>query len=347
MKWIKRLMLAVALLVAFLIIAMLGIVVLVDPNDYQDEIIAAVKQQTGRDMIIEGGIGLSVFPWLGLELDKVRLNNPEGFTDEVFAGVERVNIKVALWPLLQLETRIGTLELDGLGVNLERRADGKTNWEDLAAATETQPPVPPAGQEAPPAESPTPAPADPEAEARTREILAKFYVGSLDIHNTNITWRDGVSKVYTRIENLRFTTEEIRLQQPINFVLEFSVRNDSPKLLAGARLDGTASLDLDAQLYALENLGLKLEASGTMVPGGTQTVQLTVPKLTVNAKEQTVDLQAVSLQLAGLNAILDAKVQSFEENPKVSGTLTADVAQLRALMESLGIEAPVTADPAV
>jgi AsmA protein len=343
MKWIKRLMLAAVLLVAFLMIAMLGIYVLVDPNDYRDEIAAAVKQQTGRDMIIEGGISLSVFPWLGLELNEVRLNNPEGFTDEVFAGVQRVNIKVALMPLLKLETQVGTLELDGLTVNLERRANGKTNWEDLASAA---PPPAAQPQDAPPAAEPVPA-VDPEAEARKREIMDKFYIGGLDIHDTNVTWRDGVDKVYTRIEDLRFTTGAIRLRDPIKFALEFSVRNDSPKLLAGAKLEGTAGLNLDAELYALENLKLELEASGTMVPGGTQTVQMTVPKLAVAVKEQTVDLQALSLQLAGLNATLDAKVQNFEQDPQVSGKLAADVAQLRGLMQSLGMEVPVTADPAV
>lgn len=38
----------------------------VDPNDYKDEIIAKVKEQTGRDLIIDGRIALSVFPGLVL-----------------------------------------------------------------------------------------------------------------------------------------------------------------------------------------------------------------------------------------------------------------------------------------
>jgi AsmA protein len=39
-------------------------VFLINPNDYKDEIAAAVKKQTGRELAIQGDISLSVFPWL-------------------------------------------------------------------------------------------------------------------------------------------------------------------------------------------------------------------------------------------------------------------------------------------
>lgn len=339
MKWFKRLMLAAVLLVIFIVIAMVGIVLLVDPNDYRDEIQTAVKQHTGRDLVMEGEIGLSVFPWLGLELNRVRLNNPSGFTDEIFAAVERVNIKVALMPLFRMETRVGNLELDGLTVNLEKRNDGVTNWDDLVAAAEAQ---------SSPGQAPAPTPEqEPADKTKPPSTIPEFYVGSLDITNTDISWRDASTKTFSRIEGLSFTTGEILPFKAIPFKLEFSVRNESPKLLAGARLEGAVRLDLVAEQYELENLKLDLQAAGTVVPGGDQTVQLLVPRLAVLTKQQKLLLEQLQLQVAGLNTTLDVQVLTYEENPQVTGQLSAQIPQLRKLMQDLGIEPPVTADPNV
>jgi AsmA protein len=340
MKWFKRLLLAVLLVVVFLVLAMIGVVTLVDPNDYRDEITTVVMQQTGRELVIEGDIHLSVFPWLGLELGAAHLANPPGFTDKVFAGVERANIKVALLPLLHMETRIGKLELKGLKVNLERRADGQTNWADLMAAT---------GSSTPPQAATPPAGAPPVAQdkpAADKPLVPQYYIGGLDISDTDISWRDAVNKMYTRIEDLKFTTGEILPLKSIPFKLDFGIRNDSPKILAGATLKGAVRVDLASAEYALENLNLKFEASGMMVPAGSQTLLLQLPLLTVKPEAQTAEVQQLKMQLGNLNLGLDLHAASIMgDNPQFNGRLTADIVQLRSFLQSIGIDAPVTTDP--
>jgi uncharacterized protein involved in outer membrane biogenesis len=44
-----------------------------------------------------------------------------------------VSVHIWLLPLLHEQVEMGTVVLDGLQLSLETRADGKTNWEDLAA----------------------------------------------------------------------------------------------------------------------------------------------------------------------------------------------------------------------
>ena len=61
----------------------------VDPNDFKDEISQAVESKTGRVLAIEGDIGLSVFPWLGLEIGPTSLSNAPGFSAAPFAGYGR------------------------------------------------------------------------------------------------------------------------------------------------------------------------------------------------------------------------------------------------------------------
>ena len=59
LKWLLGLVgLAVVLIVAVIVI----VPMVVDPNDYKDEIIAQVKETTGRNLSISDPLELSVFP---------------------------------------------------------------------------------------------------------------------------------------------------------------------------------------------------------------------------------------------------------------------------------------------
>jgi AsmA protein len=74
-KLLKILAVALLLLVAAALLA----IALVDPNAFKDDIRARVEAATGRTLIIEGDLKLSVFPWLGLEIRGGRLANTPGF----------------------------------------------------------------------------------------------------------------------------------------------------------------------------------------------------------------------------------------------------------------------------
>jgi len=134
----KTIKIAISLLIGLvllLIIAAVALPLLIDPNDFRDEISSLVEEQTGRKLAIEGEIGFSVFPWLGIELGKMELSNAPGFGDRPFAGIERADLKIKLLPLLRKQVEIKTVVLHGLDVNLARDKSGKTNWDDLVSAT--------------------------------------------------------------------------------------------------------------------------------------------------------------------------------------------------------------------
>ena len=129
LKFLFGLVLAVVLLVAA---AAVIIPLVVDPNDFKEEIVEQVKQATGRDLSIEGDIELSVFPWLGVELGSLALSQPEGFGDEPFAAVEHAQVRAKLMPLLEKRLEVDTVQLKGLRLSLIRNQQGMGNWEDLA-----------------------------------------------------------------------------------------------------------------------------------------------------------------------------------------------------------------------
>ena len=62
MRTIIKLVIGIIIL---LIAALAALPFIIDPNDYKDEIAAQVEKATGRNLTLQGDIGLSVhYPWV-------------------------------------------------------------------------------------------------------------------------------------------------------------------------------------------------------------------------------------------------------------------------------------------
>ena len=133
-KLLKFLFSLLGLLVLLVIVAIVALPMLVDPNDYKDQITSLVQDKTGRTLEIDGDINLSVFPWLGADIGPTRLSNAEGFDAPHMASMEAVEVRVKLVPLLSKKLEVNTVRLKGLTLNLGKDAQGKTNWDDLVEA---------------------------------------------------------------------------------------------------------------------------------------------------------------------------------------------------------------------
>jgi AsmA protein len=155
-------------LLAIVAVALLGVKLLVHPNDYKPRIVAAVRKATGRELLLRGDITLSVFPWIALELGSASLGNPPGFeaqrsvdrsqdpsanrsgspseglsgnpsgnsfgnptgnaSGNSFMSFSHASVRVKFLPLLAKRLEIGRIEVDGLELKLLRNAEGKGNW---------------------------------------------------------------------------------------------------------------------------------------------------------------------------------------------------------------------------
>ncbi len=120
---LKLLAVFVGALLVLIVVAGLLVALLVDPNDYRDEIAQAVEDATGRELTIEGDLSLSVFPWVAIEVGRTQLGNAEGFGDEPFASFERASLSVKLIPLLfRREISVGTAEQQWDELHAQARA---------------------------------------------------------------------------------------------------------------------------------------------------------------------------------------------------------------------------------
>jgi len=74
-------------LVLLIVVAAIVAPMVIDPNDYREQIQTVVKEKTGRDLAINGDLSLSVFPWIGIGINDVSLSNAVGFKAEPFAKI--------------------------------------------------------------------------------------------------------------------------------------------------------------------------------------------------------------------------------------------------------------------
>lgn len=100
-------------------------------DTYKNQIVARVEAATGRDMSINGPIGLRLIPSVRMTLEDVRLENPENFggaEDEPMVALQELQISLGLFSLLQGNVVIEEFKLVEPVIALARNGRGEANW---------------------------------------------------------------------------------------------------------------------------------------------------------------------------------------------------------------------------
>ena len=135
----KRLLIGAAGLVGLLIVALLTLPLLIDVNAYKPEIVAQVKRATGRDVVIDGPIRLSLLPTPSVELDGVKFFNLAGAKNPNMVEVKSVTVRPSLLALLVGDLEVAEVTLVEPKIVLEINAEGKPNWEFAPSVAEARP----------------------------------------------------------------------------------------------------------------------------------------------------------------------------------------------------------------
>jgi uncharacterized protein involved in outer membrane biogenesis len=125
----NKILIGAGALVGLLIVALLVAPRLIDVNSYKPELVAAVKKATGRELVIDGPIHLTLLPWPEVGTTGVRFANATGAKGPQMVDVKSVSLSPALWPLLTGRIEVGELTLVEPKISLEPGSDGKPNWE--------------------------------------------------------------------------------------------------------------------------------------------------------------------------------------------------------------------------
>ncbi len=299
----------------------------VDPNDFKENIVQQVKERTGRDLKIAGDIKLSVFPWLGAQVDGVELSNARGFGKTPFASVKHAALRVKLMPLIEKKLEVDTIELDGVALNLARKGDGTGNWDDLAKGKRDKKSdgVDKAGD-------------------KGESGLEGLSIGGIDINNAQISWDDAQSGQKYEISDFNLKSGAIVPGSPVGIDMGMLVQSKEPAINARVGLNGTIELDQANKQINVRGLKVTLDAEGAALPQGKLKAELeSVLLLAMNGQAfALLDLKVKSGSLDLAGDIKGAKLGS--ETPQFSGKIAIAEFNPRDWMVSQGMESPALAD---
>lgn len=266
----------------------------------RDQIVAAVKERTGRDLVIAGSASFTVFPSVGLSFEDVSLSGGPDFEGAApLVKMRALDVRVALWPLLQREVRVESLRLSEPAFTLEVDGNGRRSW-DFASA------------EASSDERVRLAQADPPAEAPMSDAAPGFAPG------------DGGEDNLTRLRDLALD----------------SVRIDNGSLIYRNAISGSATevSAINVNL-ALAALTAPLTAEGSVdVKGRTVRFDGTLTSLAAFIANQPAQLD-VALDADALDATFQGSA-TFQDALLTEGILTANSSSTRDLLEWFGTDVP-------
>lgn len=322
-KILKLLAILFGSIVAVVIAAAIALPLLFDPNDFKQEITQLVKDETGRELVIQDDIKLSVFPWLGVELGSVQLSNAKGFGKAPFATVKQAGVRVKLLPLLRKEVEMDTVTLDGLQLNLIKSKSGRTNWDDLMA---------------PGAASAT----KPQDEGGVG--IAALAIGGLDIRDSQLRWTDHSAKTAYTLGDLSMRTGALSTGLPVDLAIGFNISSKQPEIQGQVKLNGTITLDVATQNYHFNKLKLTTDLKGKGIPGGRLNSTLSAD-ITTDLASQVMKLTGLTLELPGMKLSGNITGKQILNKPRFSGTIKTSSFSPRTLLEAMNGEQLNTADP--
>lgn len=321
-----------------------------DPNAWRDDVESLFADVTGRTLVIRGDLGLTFIPWLGAEARDVRVEDGDG--GQPFATAERAGVSVRLWPLL-VHGRIdaGGVHVEGLVLELRRRASGSSNWSDLVErlrqphSSSTRPGTSIAGVDVRDAR------VHYVDEGTGREIdvrdawarLGRYTPGKpIDVEAGFAFERNGLAagiRFRGRGRETRgaFTVEAPRVE--IKTAPGGHLQADGSLAAAAWTLDGAGALTVDHPV-------LELTLAGDAVHGRPVMLRAEAPALTASLAAQSASIAEMKAEMDGVVVRGSMTGTSVFADPELAGRIELQTFSPKAVMEKLGMTALSTADAA-
>ncbi|MGF6491467.1 AsmA family protein [Pseudomonas frederiksbergensis] len=331
--------LGLVLLGLLLIIVALGFALthLFDPNDYKDEIRQIARDKAHIELTLNGDIGWSLFPWLGLELHEASVATLAKPT-EPFADLQMLGLSVRVIPLLRREVQMSDVRVEGLNLRLNRDKDGHGNWEDIGKAPA---PATPSTSATPPAAG-EPAPAT-TAQAEKPAQPIRLDIDSLTVNNARVEYSDERTGKQFSAESIQLSTGPVHDSTNIPVKLTAFLGTNQPVLRVRTELAGELRFERALQRYKFEDMKLSGEVAGDPLQGKTMTFaaqgQLLLDKA-ANVAEWT----GIKISANQLRALGELKANDLDKTPQISGGLSIAQFDLAKFVDSIGQKLPAMAE---
>lgn len=233
----KKLMIGGGGFVGVLILALLIAPSFFDLNKYKPQLAAEVKKATGRDLVVDGSVSLSLLPMPSVTASGVKFFNLPGSKNPNMVEIKSVSVKPSLLALLGGNIEISEVTLIEPKIVLEINAEGKPNWEFAPSVGEAKP-------AAPKPSSPKP-----------------LSLGRMNIENGTLIFSDSKAGLSVVAEKANFSASVGSLDGPYSLAGGATINGSPLKIDLSVSAKGTGG---HATELSLEAGGGKLGFKGTL-----------------------------------------------------------------------------------
>lgn len=323
-KFLKLILILIGGLAALLVVAVVAVSLFFDPNDYKDEIRDMVREQTGRELDIQGDISWSFFPWIGVEAGPATLSNAQGFEPPHFARIERAGVKVRLIPLIRRQVEVDTIILNGAHVNLARNAQGVSNWQDLIPEEEQ--------------------PSDTDTAGAG---IAGLVVSGVQLRDSTVTWNDAQAGTQYTAVGIDLKTSRVSLGEPFDLDLGFDLASETGGLDARVTVAARATVGRNFQTARLEDFKFTLKGEQQREEGATPLDVELHANAAVDLAEGTATLDGLEVHAWNVTAAGKGSLSGLNTQPRYNAELSVEEFSPGRLIETLTGSALETSDPGV
>ncbi|MGZ8194814.1 MAG: AsmA family protein [Methylosarcina sp.] len=302
----------------------------IDPNDYKPQIIALVKEKTGRELQLPGDIDLSIFPWLGVSTGRIILNNTRDFSDRPFATIERSDIRVKLMPLLSRQIQVSQIVLKGLHVNLIKNKQGVVNWADLMPLAK--------------AETENPAANHQQTSERVSETETKFAIDEINVQQASLDWDNQQNGKRIEARDLNLKAENVAFDQPAAIGMSFRIAKAGVQPLNSFKITSNLKVTQHFDFFNLSDFELNYIREDTAIPAHPLTAILKAADIAYDKAGQSMKMAGVKLDSGELHIDAELSGNTMADKPSVQGSVAVARFNLSKYLQRLHFSLPSMQD---
>lgn len=365
-KIFKLSIITLSIVVTLLIIAILLLPSLINTDTVKHTLIKQVQERTGQTLTIEGELSLSVFPWLGLETNKITLSQDPELSPEPFLQMDAANIGVKLLPLFRRKIEVGQIELKKPKLYYVIAKNGKTSIDSfnnsLPGDTEKA--------EASTQKDVTNNVGSTEAIETQENItrLERLIITGIKVSEGYIVYDDKASGIRHEIDNLNLMTGNLLSSSPSPVSLSADITPDGEaasqlllELKANANFDITSGQlsanSINSSLVkAKQEETINININSLLFDANKQTIKtklftlkaktqdvspvVSAPFIDINLKEYSIaPIQySITEEKTQLNATGEISLNHWHKNPMIKGMLNSEAINPSKLMALLKID---------
>ncbi len=304
-------MTAFSALMLFLGVAgLVGLHWYVSTESFKLKVARAVKARTGYDLVMEGDIGVTLYPWIGIATGPAALLKPG--EPEPLISVQRASAGVRLLPLISGQVDLDVIVLEDMAALVVRTEDGQTNWDDLIRAL---------------------TPTEDKTEAQDGGSPAMTMRG-VQIENGSLTYLDEAAGRSWTVAGLNTRTGVLEQGQAVAVSLEAQVASPDQEIEGKVTVTGSVQVDFSTGDLRLHEGRMDAEFRYPLIKEEGDPVRVTA---TVDLDSSTEELLLDNLyaQAAGLDLTGRVLVTGILSEPVAKGHVETRVFAPRDFLNAL------------